>query len=154
MESKFLDSRWIFKTKSSCHLRSTISSCWTNASCIQLCPLLLPLASCPSGGYQGTHSSVGSHQSSEWLESLSLTKKKKRYLDVLSALGPNLAGTHTARESGTWGWILDPTVDLCGSLAGHHILGLILFTCRMSGWDQTIDCLGPQNSKILRSVSL
>ena len=61
VESKFWDSRWIFKTKSSCHLRSTISSCWTNASCIQLCPLLLPLASCPSGGYQGTHSSVGSH---------------------------------------------------------------------------------------------
>ena len=130
MESKFWYSRWIFKTKSSCHLRSTVSSCWTNASCIQLCPLLLPLTSCPSGGLSGNTQLCGKSPE-QWMIGVTLLNwEKKRYSDVLSALdvlfglsGPNLAGTHTARESGTWGWILDPSVDLCGSLAGHHIPG-------------------------------
>ena len=124
MESKFWDLRWIFKTKSSHHLRSTISGCWGNASCTQLCPLLLPLASCPSRGLSGNTQLCGK-SAEQWMIGATLLnwRKKKRYLDVLSALGPNLTGTHTARESGIWGWILDPSVDLCGSLAGHHIPG-------------------------------
>ena len=77
MESKFWYSRWIFKTKSSCHLRSTVSSCWTNASCIQLCPLLLPLTSCPSGGLSGNTQLCGKSPE-QWMIGVTLLNWEKK----------------------------------------------------------------------------